>query len=284
MNLTALIAALTALVAGGAAGMAISEKTQDGYNGQQYGRGGYSETVPLPEDFVSVRPAVSALPAEDLSAEEEEDLIFMREEEKLARDVYMTLYEKWGTQIFANIAQSEQTHTEAIRNLIEKYDLTDPVTDDTIGVFTNEELAGLYDALVEQGSGSLADALTVGATIEDLDIKDLQEAALRADNEDIALVYGNLERGSRNHLRSFTSQLEREGEEYEPQYISEAEYEDIVGSDRERGAGMGDGATMNGSGSRGGGQGGTMQGQGGQGQGGGQGRGGGAGRGWGGNF
>lgn len=287
MNLTALIAALTALVAGGAAGMAIGDRNNDAPgmgNGPQGNRGGYSETVPLPEDFVSVRPAVSALPTEDLSAAEEEDLIYMREEEKLARDVYMTLYEKWGTPIFANIAQSEQTHTEAIRNLLEKYDLADPVADDTIGVFTNEELAGLYNALVEQGSASLVDALTVGATIEDLDIKDLQEASARADNEDIALVYGNLERGSRNHLRSFTSQLEREGETYEPQYISEDEYEDIVGSDRERGSGMGDGAAKNGSGSRGGGQGsGTMQGQGGGMQGG-QGRGGGAGRGWGGNF
>lgn len=280
MNLTALIAALTALVAGGAAGMAIGENQNQGYgNGQQNGRGGYSETVPLPEDFVSVRPAVSALPAEDLSAEEEEDLIYMREEEKLARDVYMTLYEEWGTPIFANIAQSEQTHTEAIRNLLEKYDLSDPVTDDTIGVFTNGELDGLYDALVEQGSGSLADALTVGATIEDLDIKDLDDAMARADNEDIALVYENLQRGSRNHLRSFTSQLEAQGGEYEPQYISEADYEEIVGSDRERGSGMGVGQTMNGSGNRGGGQGTGMT-QGGQGGGQGSGRA----RGWGGNF
>ena len=289
MNLTALIAALAALVAGGVAGMAISDN-DDGVsnrgNGPQGNRSGYSESVPLPEDFVSVHPAISALPAEDLSAEEEKDLVYMREEEKLARDVYTTLHEKWGTPIFANIAQSEQTHTEAIRDLIEKYDLEDPVVDDTVGVFTNDTLDELYDSLVEQGSESLVEALRVGALIEDLDINDLDEALVRTDNEDIALVYENLHRGSRNHLRAFTRQLEREGEEYVPEYISEEDYESIVGSDRERGAGMGDGQKMNGGGNQGGGQG-TGSGQGGGMQGG-QGRGSGnrsgAGRGWGGGF
>ena len=81
-----------------------------------------------------------------LTAEEENSLLFMREEEKLARDVYMTLYEKWGLPIFANIAQSEQTHTEAVRSLLVKYDIADPVIDDSVGVFVNSELQKLYDA------------------------------------------------------------------------------------------------------------------------------------------
>ena len=65
----------------------------------------------------------------------------------------------------------------------------------------------LYDTLVEQGKYSLLDALMVGATIEDLDIKDLQEFSSQIDNEDILLVYSNLERGSRNHMRSFIKNI-----------------------------------------------------------------------------
>ncbi len=196
-------------------------------------------------DFVSVRPELAVLPVEELTEAETEDLLFMREEEKLARDVYQTLGEQWQLPIFFNIAQSEQTHTEAIRDLLLKYDLKDPVTDDTIGAFTNSDLQALYTDLVVQGSASVEAALRVGALIEDLDINDLEDAMERTDNADIALVYENLQRGSRNHLRSFTSQLERYGETYEPTYIDDASYTDIVSSDRETGTGTGAGGGQN---------------------------------------
>lgn len=215
-----------------------------------------SADLPLPDDFVSVRPQLDMMAMESLSAEERSGLLYMREEEKLARDVYQTLYEQWQTPIFANIAQSEQTHTEAVRQLLEKYDVPDPVTDDTVGVFTDPELQTLYDELTAAGSESLVAALRVGATIEDLDIKDLADELAVTDNEDITLVYQNLQRGSRNHLRSFVAQLERQGAMYEPQYISEAEYEAIIGSDRETGTGASRGWGGDRSGGHGNGQGG----------------------------
>lgn len=192
-------------------------------------------------DFVSLRPALDNLPAETLTDEEIADLYFMREEEKLARDVYTTLYDQWQLPIFANIAQSEQTHTEAIRSVIEKYELNDPVVDDTIGVFQDETLADLFTSLTSQGSASVEAALIVGATIEDLDIVDLQKAQERTDNADIALVYSNLERGSRNHLRAFVSQLSARDATYEPQYLSTEAYEAIITSERETGTGAGEG-------------------------------------------
>lgn len=195
-----------------------------------------SENPPA-QDFVSMRPGISDLPSEALSEGETDGLLLMREEEKLARDVYQTLYEKWGLQIFANIAQSEQTHTEAVRDLLEKYNVTDPVTDDTIGVFKNETMQKLYTDLVAQGKGSEVAALTVGATIEDLDINDLQDLITETDNQDIKLVYENLVRGSRNHLRAFTRQLEMRGEAYEPQYISATDYQSIIDSSQETGTG-----------------------------------------------
>ena len=172
---------------------------------------------------------------EDLSDEEIAGLLLMREEEKLARDVYLELYDIWGQQIFSNIASSEETHTQAVLSLIEKYDLTDPVVDDSRGVFANSDLQTLYNNLVQQGSNSLVEALKVGATVEDLDIKDLQELNAVSDNQDITAVYNNLEKGSRNHLRSFTSVLESRGETYTAQYVSEEEYNSIVSQDLETG-------------------------------------------------
>ena len=171
---------------------------------------------------------VSGLPAEELTAEEEAGLIRMREEEKLARDVYVALYDTWQTPIFNHIAMSEQRHMNAIKLLIDKYGLVDPVTDPTAGVFTDPELQGLYTTLTAQGVLSLIDALTVGATIEDMDIKDLQDLIIQTDNADISLVYANLLRGSRNHLRAFTYRLSLLGVTYVAQYITPEELSDII--------------------------------------------------------
>ncbi|MEO2154237.1 MAG: DUF2202 domain-containing protein [Nanoarchaeota archaeon] len=120
---------------------------------------------------------VMQLPKQPLDEQEINDIEHMREEEKLARDVYLTLYNKWGLSIFKNIARSEQNHMNAVKVLIEKYNLEDPVeeTGDEIGKFENPELEKLYNELVEKGSQSIKDALEVGATIEDLDIYDLEK-------------------------------------------------------------------------------------------------------------
>jgi len=175
----------------------------------------------------------------DLSDEERDGLITMREEEKLARDVYRTLYEKWGDQVFQNISYSENRHTLAMKALLDSYGIEDPVTDDTTGEFTIPEMQELYDALVEQGSGSLVDALKVGATIEDLDIHDLHTWIASTDNQDILSAYDNLIRGSRNHMRSYVGRLESLGESYQAQYISQEELEDILEGDHEMGSAAG---------------------------------------------
>ncbi len=256
MNITAIIAALVALLGGFAAGSAISTNdTPDTNQITNQAQERFMNENPRAEDFVSLRPGISALPSETLSAEERAGLLLMREEEKFARDVYQTLYEQWGLKSFSNIAQSEQTHTEAVRDLLLKYNIEDPVTDDTIGVFTNPTFQELYDTLIAQGSESEVAALTVGATIEDLDIKDLQNLIAQTDNQDIALVYENLTRGSQNHLRAFTRQLAQRGETYEPQHISAADYQDIITSDQEMGVGKqtgGHGQSGRGWGGRGG--------------------------------
>ena len=172
---------------------------------------------------------VTDLAYEELSPDEIEGLKFMREEEKLARDVYNILFDKWGMKIFNNIAQSEQKHTDAIKSLIDKYELEDPITNDTPGSFVNEDLQNLFDTLVINGNLSLVDALLVGALIEEVDILDIQkEIDDHVDNEDIAFVYDNLINGSYKHLRAFVKNLSRQGIAYEPQLLSEDAYNSIV--------------------------------------------------------
>lgn len=176
------------------------------------------------------------LPLEPLNADESSSLLLMREEEKLARDVYSALYGKWGTSVFLNISPSEQQHTDAILTLLNKYGLKDPVGTNLAGVFTNTDLQNLYLKLVAQGSVSILDALKVGATIEDLDIFDLEKALLKNDNQDIKLVYDLLLMGSRNHMRSFYGQIISSPGSYFAQFILQSELEAIVSSPREKGS------------------------------------------------
>ena len=182
---------------------------------------------------------LDALPVGELTQEEIDGLAFMREEEKLAGDVYVALYDEWGLNIFNNISGAESTHTAAVKTLLDRYDIADPSEGLAPGEFTNPEIQALYDDLVETGSQSVVDALRVGALIEDLDISDLQDRATQT--PDINLVYDNLERGSRNHMRAFIRQLDAEGVEYTPIYLSQAEFDEIISTPTEQGSGHGEG-------------------------------------------
>ncbi len=190
---------------------------------------------PEEAQMAAIMAEVGNLPAYNLTQSDVDGLLHMREEEKLARDVYDYLHEKYGTAVFANISRSEARHMSAVKSLLDKYGIADPVKDDARGVFTDTHMSDLYAQLTAAGDKSLLDALIVGATIEDLDIKDLMDLTAGLDKADILLVYNNLTKGSRNHLRAFVSQIQANGGSYAPQYISKDVYDDIVGSSRERG-------------------------------------------------
>jgi len=165
----------------------------------------------------------------DLDNDEIQGLLYMREEEKLARDVYLTLYEKYNSlKIFENIAGSEQRHMDSIKQLLDRYGLDDPVEGKDIGEFANQELQNLYYDLISEGKQSLIDALTVGGKIEEIDIIDLKEYIEQTDQLDIKRVYNNLLEGSKNHLRAFVKELEMNGVTYEPFYLSQEEFDDII--------------------------------------------------------
>ena len=142
-----------------------------------------------------------------LSEAQAEHLIFLREEEKLARDVYIKFAATYGTPIFINISESEQRHMDSVGKLIEAYGLEDPIVDNTPGEFTNPTIDGIYDELIEKGLESLAAALEVGVEIEEMDIADIEEMLRVMTQADVKRVLQNLLAGSYNHLDAFNNAL-----------------------------------------------------------------------------
>lgn len=170
--------------------------------------------------------AALALPA--LSAAESDTLLWMREEEKVARDVYVKLYQRWKKPVFGRISTSEQRHFDAIGAKIDLQGLTDPALP-APGQFADQGLQAAYDELTATGLQSYSQALTVGATIEDMDIRDLQDAIAGTDDPALRRTYEHLMEGSKSHLRAFVGLLRGLGLDYAPQYIDELFFDAIVG-------------------------------------------------------
>lgn len=193
-------------------------------------------TANMISDTSTITPIIVEQP---LTVAETETLLFVREEEKLARDVYLTLYNQWGSNIFQNIANNgEQQHMDAIKVLVDAFGYVDPVSSNEVGAFTDAEILKLYNDLVARGMISSQEALMVGGFIEEYDIKDLQDAideAKQGTNQAAVIqTYDSLLCGSRNHLRSFVGQIEKDGLVYQAQYVSQATVDAIVNSPEEK--------------------------------------------------
>ncbi len=167
-----------------------------------------------------------------INEEDKNALLFMLEEEKLARDTYKFLNAYWGLVQFENIMQSEQSHMNAVETLVKAYHIDYEILEE--GQFSNEDLQAWYDKFVTDGIVDEVAALTVGATIEDLDIVDLEEHIQATSNSDIAEVFASLQCGSRNHLRSFVQSLENSGATYAPQFLTQEAFDIILDGAREQ--------------------------------------------------
>lgn len=193
-----------------------------------FGNGGYGtadDPVTGCDGTCTYATTVDATP---LSQSEQDALIYMVEEEKLARDVYNFLATQWSLPLFGNIAQSEQTHMDSVLVLLDRYGLTSPVSA-SAGVFNNSNLQALYTSLTQQGSQSLADALLVGGAIEELDIADLQVRLASVTHLDVQQVFNNLMLGSYNHLQAFANTYQAEtGSVYTPQTLSPEAFQTAI--------------------------------------------------------
>ena len=72
------------------------------------------------------------------------------------------------------------------------------------------------------------------ALIEELDILDLNTSLALTNNQDVRLVYDFLNKGSRNHLRSFYKNITKAAGSYTPIYITKAEFDEIINSPTEK--------------------------------------------------
>lgn len=213
------------------AGISVAQGQGQGQGGPGWGRHGgqgHGCGQALAARFDQIEPA-------SLSAVESEAVLHLREEEKLARDVYSTLGSRWQLPMFDRIARAEQRHMDHVKLVLDEYGMADPVVDDQPGVFTDPDLAALYDTLVARGEASVEEALVVGATVEDLDLADLEPLLLPGTNDHVRLVAQNLARGSRDHLRAFNRALTSRNLTYTPRYLDQSTFDQIVTSPRERG-------------------------------------------------
>ena len=163
----------------------------------------------------------------EISPEEVEELIFLREEEKLAHDVYDALSKSYSLPIFKNISNSELVHMDKVLDLLIHYNIDDPASEEP-GVFTNPDIQEFYNSLIALGTPSIEGAMTAGATIEDYDIHDINHFIEQTDKADIITTLECLVCGSGNHMRSFSMQLSKRGIEYTPQFITPEEYNEII--------------------------------------------------------
>ena len=191
------------------------------------------------EQFEPIAGEESAVLSETLKAqilsdtatllpEEVEGLMLMQEEEKMAHDVYSSFYDKFGLRVFANIANSESKHMEAVLWLINSYKLTDPASNE-LGVFENADIQNLYNKFMSEGVNEV-EALKIGAFIEEYDIADLEKLISETGNMYIVRVYTNLLNGSKNHLRAFVKNLSSRNLVYQPSILSQTEYAEIIGA------------------------------------------------------
>jgi hypothetical protein len=184
--------------------------------------------IPLFSALAAPESAVTPTGAA-LSPAEADGLRQMREEEKLARDVYLALYAKWQLTPFSNIAHRGETHHMGfMADLLKTYGVEDPVRDDTPGEFTSRPMRKLYQKLTRQGAASLEEALKVGVEIEELDIADLRRLRAATGREDIRSTYDMLIAGSERHLQVFMSHLKSRGGTYEPTHLEAEEFGRIL--------------------------------------------------------
>ena len=188
--------------------------------------------------FISCNPnsdsaEINLVNKDQLTQDEIDDLLFLREEEKLARDVYIYSYNKYNLQVFKNISDSESQHMSSVLTLLNKYNLNDPASN-IVGEFNNPTLQEIYDNLIENSNVSLLEALKVGDKIEDLDIRDLGINEERTEKVDLLSLYVSLKCGSKNHLRSFNSQVMLYDGFYTPEFISQETFDSIISTPIEK--------------------------------------------------
>ena len=163
-------------------------------------------TAVMTTSLMAAKPVTSTI---TLTEEQLDTLVFIYQEEKVARDTYITLGNIYSNQtVFANIQVSEQEHIDKAEGLCDTYGADKSgIQEQNVGEFVVPVLQELYDTLIAQGSVSELAALNVGEYVELTDIDDLEHAEIGMPS-DVVNTYENLKAGSLNHLAAFRDAID----------------------------------------------------------------------------
>jgi hypothetical protein len=175
----------------------------------------------------------AGFPQEDISVIEETGLLKAWQDQKLSRDLYQSFNEAWSSPIYANMLNDAQHHMDFVHILLGKFGI--PVPQDFAGIFPDQETQNLFDLMLNAENGSAVEALRMGAATEDMIIDELQTLLPQTDNFEIQIIYQNLLKSARNHLRLFVNELSQAGINYDPQYISGDDFIAIIAAPIETG-------------------------------------------------
>jgi len=188
---------------------------QNAGTGAGYGQGpGYGQAQ-SPDPGAGTGPGSyypTLLPAPgsaSLSDIEIAGILFMREEEQMAHDLYIRWEGMTRMPVFSNIAEAETMHMYEVQLLIDRYGLQGERIGNASAGYTSPVIQSLYDSFSVQGDSSLTSALESGLAGEERDIADLDLAMGNTTRPDILQVYANLRQGSENHRRGFLRALGR---------------------------------------------------------------------------
>ena len=167
-----------------------------------------------------------------LSMEETESLKFTAEQEKLSVELYLYAFSAYNLPIFQEIANKKTRHLTEVRAVMEDLDVEDPTEGIGVGVFNNTEIQTLYNQMrsrIEEGqNNAFIAALTVEESIIHFSGISLSETS----NNTLIELYEAIICGSKNHFRTFYSELTT-SKSYVSQYFTQEEFSDIVNSGQE---------------------------------------------------
>lgn len=164
-----------------------------------------------------------------LTEQEEMDLLFSCEQEKLLRDVYLYSFDKYGNAIFNQIAGSQNVRMSELKGLISSYNLDDPTSLD-IGMFSTSSFQDIYNTALIQSDSSLESAIMAILYLEDKDMVDIREFISNTTKENMLYTYEFMYCTSENHIRWLYPELLLEGGTYTPQFISQDDFNEIINS------------------------------------------------------
>jgi hypothetical protein len=152
-------------------------------------------------------------PSSSISSSVKSSLAYMYEEERLAKEVYLAIYQKQPIRQLSKIASNSETrHIEAVKDLAQKYGVKTSLQQ--VGRYQNSHIQSLFNQLYHKGIRSKKDALEVGCIVEVTDINDLDRyisQAQRAGADDVLQTYDFLRKGSYNHYWAFDRGLKQLG-------------------------------------------------------------------------